>query len=146
MSRVRAGWLIIAVSLVLILPRNAVAQYMPASLFIIPDARNYGMAGAAVADATDPTTVWHNPANAGLLSGINLLPFSGELGSRGDFYGARFNGGYPVYHDSSITLSLGGELRYSHRTWIEAPAAPPVRLQIRDELTRAAVALAGILR
>ena len=94
------------------------AQYVVGpALYTLPDARNNALGGAGVADISDPSTVWNNPANAGALRGVNILPFYGEiLSSRSNEYnfsGIALNGGYPVYSRGSIGVSLGGELRYS---------------------------------
>jgi len=114
MRRIPWSFTTAVVSLVLIIPVGTRAQ--ASALILIPDARNNGIGNAGVADITDPSTVWNNPANAALLRGVNLLPFYGEVRwPWGDsYYGAALNGGHAVYQGSSVSVNIGGELRYSH--------------------------------
>jgi len=99
-----------------------------APIHMFPDARNAGLGTAGVADNTDPSTIWNNPANAGALVGANLLGYRGEIvPSFSDIilWGGAVSGGYPVYTGDGISVGLGGELRYTKLDYNNSGAFGP---------------------
>jgi hypothetical protein len=83
-------------------------------LTLVPGARLNGLAGAGVADASDPGTVWISPANAGPLRGAYASAYGGEVYGFGDeeYAGGFVSGGGRVYERPGFAVGLGGELRY----------------------------------
>ena len=106
------GAALVAVAL-LIASNKAAAQTRV--LRQVPDARSYALAAAGVADASDPGTIWHNPANAALLHGIYGVVSAGNITSDWPdrkLVAGQVSGAGHVYRRNSLTVGLGGELRY----------------------------------
>jgi len=112
-----AGWATIVATVILLTVTNRAAA-RSSVLYLIPDARSNALGISGAADASDPGTVWHNPANAALLHGVYAIVFTGKITdwSEGQSLGGQLTGGGEMYRRGRLALGLGGELRHTDQT------------------------------